>query len=87
MTSSCNCRITGVRLQPTVLLHCLIYLCRLIRAKCGSLCTITFEKIVIVLIRKQTGRLQNAMVTLTLTMTMITFSVIVIKGSSAKFTK
>ena len=79
MNSSCNCQMTGVRLQPTVLLHCLIQLRKLIRAKCGSLCTIIFEKIVIVLIRKQTGRLQNAMVTLTMTMTMITLSVKVIK--------
>ena len=39
MIGSCNCPITGVRLQSTVRLHCRLQLCRLIRAKYSSLCT------------------------------------------------
>ena len=47
MIGSCNCPITGVRLQPTVRLQ----FCRLITPKYSSFyAPITFEEIVIVMI-------------------------------------
>ena len=47
MIGSCNCSIAGVRLEPTVRLQ----FCRLIRAKTAVYVPITFEEIVIVMIK------------------------------------
>ena len=47
MIGSCNCPIAGVRLEPTVRLQ----FCRLIKAKTAVYVPITFEEIVIVMIK------------------------------------
>ena len=47
MIGSCNCSIAGVRLEPTVRLQ----FCSLIKAKTAVYLPITFEEIVIVMIK------------------------------------
>ena len=52
MTGSCNCLITGVRLQPTVRFHCPITTLQINKSKVNRAiyAPITFEEIVIVMI-------------------------------------
>ena len=52
MIGSCNCLITGVRLQPTVRFHCPITTLQINKSKVNKAiyAPITFEEIVIVMI-------------------------------------